>query len=363
MAKSFPVLLMTGLIYVSGCAQLWFPEQRAVERYVSAMSFHVEQQDFLALAELQAAVELDQDFSLAYSLMGDLYRQNGNLEQAVDAYENACRIDPWDFDDHLHLGLSYQELERFGEALKPLLRACFLQDDHTQANYALGICYYETEQYDDAVKYCRIAAQLAPDNPIILTSLGDMYTHNDDPNQAITAFKQALEIDDQQVEVMIRLGATYLDLEQFAPARLIFEKAAQTQPDQSPPYLALAYCLLVEGNKQLKWHSEQSKQLNQTQARIHYQQALHLYQQARQQYEAVHQIDPDNHLAHNGLGVACMMLALHDPDQKELAQLALQYWRRSLDLFPDQPKIVNLLEKYSNSNASPEYVIQSKNRW
>ena len=352
-AKSIPAPLLTWLLCFGGCARLWFPEQRAVEHYVSAMSYHVAQQDFLAITELQAAVELDRDFSLAYSLLGDLYRQNGHLEQAVDAYENACRIDPWDFDDHFHLGQTYQGLERFGDAIKPLLRACFLQADHTEANYALGLCYYETEQYDAAVKYCRIAAQLAPANPLILTSLGDMYTHTDDPNQAITAFKQALEIDDRQVEVMLRLGATYLDLEQFAPARLIFEKAAQTQPDQSQPYLALAYCLLVEGNDQLKHHSEQNSRQNLTQARLHHQQALHLYQQARRQYDTASQIDPANYLAYNGLGVACMMLSLQDQDQTDLTPLALQYWRRSLDLFPDQPKILRLLEKYSNSTLLP----------
>jgi len=348
MAKSIPALLFTWWLCIGGCARLWFPEQRAVEHYVSAMSYHVDQQDFLAIDELQAAVQLDQDFSLAYSLMGDLYRQNGHLEQAVDAYENACRIDPWDFDDHFHLGQTFQGLERFAAAIKPLLRACFLQDDHIEANCTLGICYYETEQYDAAVEYCRIAAQLAPDNPHILTSLGDMYTHTDDPNQAITAFKQALEIDDRQVDVMLRLGATYLDLEQFAPARLIFEKAAQVQPDQSQPYLALAYCLLVEGNKQLKLYGEQNTQQNLSQARLHHQQALHLYQQARRQYETASQFDPANYLAYNGLGVACMMLSLHDQNQTDLAQLALQYWQRSLDLFPDQPKIINLLEKYSN---------------
>ncbi|MCP4707422.1 MAG: tetratricopeptide repeat protein, partial [Planctomycetes bacterium] len=100
MARSIPALLLTCLLFSGGCGQLWFPEQRAVEHYVSAMSHHVDQQDFLAIDELQAAVELDRDFSLAYSLMGDLYRENGHLEQAVDAYENAVSIDPWDFDDH-----------------------------------------------------------------------------------------------------------------------------------------------------------------------------------------------------------------------------------------------------------------------
>ena len=49
MAKSIPALLLTWLLFLGGCAQLWFPEQRAVEHYVSAMSYHVAEQDFLAI--------------------------------------------------------------------------------------------------------------------------------------------------------------------------------------------------------------------------------------------------------------------------------------------------------------------------
>ena len=306
-------------LFLTGCGNPWFSRDDAIDHYVSALALNAAELDEDAIKELQAAVKIDRDFSLAFSLMGDLYRRQGNYEQAAGAYENACALDAWAFDDHLHLGQVYQVLKRFVEAIKVLKRACLLQPESVEANYTLGVCFYETEDYDQAAKFCAKAAQLDPANDEILASLGDIYGKSGDHYQAVNAYKQALEIDGRQVEVMIKLGNTYVQMNRFAPAKLILQKAIDTRGDDAQTHIAMAYCLLAERNLEG---------------------ALAGYQKAAE-LEKTH---PD---AHNGVGVAYMMMYLKDKRNKEPARQALSSWHISLELDPDQPKIQKLVQRYT----------------
>jgi tetratricopeptide (TPR) repeat protein len=310
-------LLLVSAFLLGGC---WFTREKAVDHYVNALSLHEAALDEDAILELQAAVKWDHEFSLAYSMMGDLYREKEQYDDAANAYETACQIDPWAFSDHLNLGQVYQILERFIEAIDILKRACQLQPESAEANYTLGVCYFETEKYEEAARFCQKAADLAPDDSKILSSLGDIYQKSEDPYKAITAYKQALEVDPSQMDVMIRLGTTYISMKRYGPAKLILEKAVAAGPDKPEPYIALGYCLLSQ--KDLP-------------------KALEAYQKATE-------IDASSYKALNGMGVSSMMLYIGGKkEDKQLAQQALNHWHKSLEVNSDQPKIKKLIDRYT----------------
>ncbi|MBN2212206.1 MAG: tetratricopeptide repeat protein [Sedimentisphaerales bacterium] len=309
---------VVSLAFLAGCTMPW-DHRRAVESYVNALTFESQAQDEQAIAELQEAVRLDHNFALAHSLLGDIYRENGQYEEAASAYESACELDPWAFGDHFHLGQVYQALKRFVDAIRPLTRAVQLQPEHPQANFSLAVCYYETGDYQQAQLYGRRAADLDPANADFLAVLGNIYDKTEDDYQAINTYKQALEFDDDNIDVMLRLGAVYSRMKRYDPAQLILEKAVATDPAAAGPHLALAYCLI--GKRDLP------------SAQSHYQTTL--------------SIDPENYQAYNGLGVTAMMQYIEDRSQNELAEKALENWHRSLEINPDQPKIQNLIARYT----------------
>ena len=322
MKTSFKLIcgvLLGFLVMAGGCVGPWAGKQRAVKYYASAIALQEAEFEEDAIVQLREAVRLDTDFNLAHSLLGDLYRKRGNYEQAAVAYENACRIDPWAFSDHLKLGEVYKALERFSDAISVLRRACQLAPDSAEANYTLGTCYYETKNYELAAAFCSRAADLDPDNETILAGLGDIYGHTGDDYHAIKAYKQALEINPNHYDVMIRLGMVYLRMERYAPAQFILEKAIAAAPRQTEPHIALGYCLLCQ----------------------------HQLQAARNQYGQALVLDPGSFAAQNGIGVACMIEYLDDPDRNfDLCVAAVEAWHASLELNPDQPKIRRLVAKY-----------------
>ncbi len=323
-------LLLTASL-LSGCAWAPFSQERAVVHYANALSANAANLDDEAIEELEEAVALDGQFSLAYSMLGDLHRRQGNYEQAAQAYENACELDPWAFNDHLSLGQVYQVLERFTQAIGALKRACQLKPQSPQANYALGVCYYEVADYDQAAVFCGKAAQLDDDNEAIKASLGDIYVKQGQYYDAINAYKQALEIDGDQTEIMVKLGTTYVQMKRFGPAELILKKAIDAQPDKPAPQIAMGFCQLKQG---------------------HYQQALAFYQGALG-------VNDHNEEAYNGVGVAYMLMYLRAKQQTQAAQTALRpqdieyakqalaHWHRSLELNSAQPKIRKQVDKYT----------------
>ena len=120
--RSAILILLATLFCTSGCLNpwKWHAKRRAVRHYASAIALQSADFDYDAMVQLREAVELDDEFSLAYSMLGDLYRQNGQYNQAATAYEKACVLDPWAFDDHFHLGQVYQMLQRFKDAINIL---------------------------------------------------------------------------------------------------------------------------------------------------------------------------------------------------------------------------------------------------
>ena len=239
--------------------------------------------------------------------------------QAASAYENACRLDPWAFDDHFSLGNVYKILERFADAIRTFKRACQLQPENPQANYQLGICYYQTENYPQAAIFCARAAKLAPDDSQIISSLGDIYNKTGQNYKAVNAYKQALELNLSDHYAMINLGMVYLRMKRFSPAQAILDQAINTAPGDPNTHIAMAYCQLSEKNLNL---------------------ALDSYRRALA-------INANSHHALNGIGVTYMMYYLNDRNNAQVAHDALNSWHRSLELIPDQPKIRRLLTRYT----------------
>jgi|GEM_PF-503117 len=341
------LLVCSTAFFSSGCIRKWFAKRRAVDHYVTALSLQSAAFDEDAVMELEKAIRLDHEFTLAFSMLGDLYQKLGQPEQAADSYEKACLMDPWAFSDHLNLGKVYKTLKRFTDAVRVLKRACQLQPDHPEANYALAVSYYELKDYEQAAFFCSRAAELTPDNDEVFTSLGDIYSKTGKNHRSIKAYKQALELQPEQPEIMTRLASVYIQQKRFAPARLILGKVIDLDSKNHKPYVILAYCFLLEGNIKLGLEQESRKSNNIPKAQKHQHQALQLYNEALKYYLHAAEKKPNSHDAHNGLGVTYIMLYRANPDDTQLAHNALESWHRSLEIKPDQPKIKSQLQRFT----------------
>ncbi|MDH5217670.1 MAG: tetratricopeptide repeat protein, partial [Gammaproteobacteria bacterium] len=71
-----------------------------------------------AEAYLVAELERDNRFSSAWYNLGNLYRETGRFDEAIECYENTLLIDPEHADAELNLGLALLTLGQFGKGFR-----------------------------------------------------------------------------------------------------------------------------------------------------------------------------------------------------------------------------------------------------
>jgi tetratricopeptide (TPR) repeat protein len=135
----------------------------------------------------------------------ELYR-NDEDAQALEAFQQALKLDPEFAEAHFRLGLAYdalgQEQEAEGaykkavETYKKYL-AVEQHEDDAEAHYNLGQTYYGLHLYSEAVREYREAIRNKPDDAAIHYDLGLALMRLAQYDQAAAEFSKSLELDPQ----------------------------------------------------------------------------------------------------------------------------------------------------------------------
>ena len=338
------IILVSGIICFSGCelpqqktadpnmliadypedtAVMASPEktqEEAVSMYVDAMMLNDLNEREQAIRKLNLALELDPQFSLAYSLKGDILKGMKKYEDSANAYEQASIHDPWSFKDFFNLGKVCQIIKQWTRAAKAFVSACKLDPQHYPAHMGAAQCYYELKAYDSSLSYAEKAKELDPNmaDPELL--LGDLFEIKKDHMQAINAYRRALELEGNNPAVMVSLARAYLRSGRYSSAKELLTDAIKMDPANSMAYQYLGFA-------QLKLKETVD--------------AVKSYRQAVQ-------VDENDWMARKGLGVAYMLMAMKNQNDEKMRALAVEQWSISLQIKPQQPKLSQLIKQYSN---------------
>ena len=132
-----------------------------------------------AIERLQKVIELDPKMMRAYDNLGLCYDYLGKFDEAVKSYNHAVELNrlqtrpsPW---PHLDMAISLISLNRFPEAEKNLREAIGYDPKLPQVHYQLGRVLEMQGQYDAAVQALSQAASLDPAYPEPHYLLGRIY--------------------------------------------------------------------------------------------------------------------------------------------------------------------------------------------
>lgn len=192
------------------------------------------------------------------------YRSLGRTQEAIQAYEEARRLDPANPVIHRNLGVLFFESDQWAEAetsLKESLglanddpytylylgRLALKEEEFTQArlyfqkslavnpNLAETHLYYglletKEEKFEAARREYEIAKSIAPQDPRSYVGLGNLHYRTKNFPAAVEAFETALSIDPSNTEAHNGLGVSYFELGDLARARASFEEALSINP-------------------------------------------------------------------------------------------------------------------------------------
>ncbi len=271
-----------------------------------------------ALAAFARAIEVNPRLVSAHMGMADIYRTRGEYIRAEESYSNAARTQPRNFDAQYYHGLMLHLLERVSEAVQAYLRALAVKPDDFRANLNLATAYYQLDENTLALPYARRAVELSPRDGPARFNLGAIYAAMGDHRAAVQEYQQATELMELTPALLMNLAESLGKLDRYEEMMNALEQVNRVEPSAAS-WERLGYAKFKTGK----------------------------YDEARTAFDSALAIDKDYYPALNGRGV-CLLNAWiwSGRTESQSREDGLTSLRRSLQLNPNQPQIIDLLTRY-----------------
>ncbi|NCT74450.1 MAG: tetratricopeptide repeat protein [Chitinophagaceae bacterium] len=156
-----------------------------------------------------------------------------NYECAVNNYKAAIAARSYNEKDFatikFRIGFGYSKLERFGEAVAPLIEAITSKPDLKAAYWELAYCYYSLKEYTKSADYYSKAAEYYKSDTASLKRIqywrGRALSQAKNFKEAITAYKAAIAIDSTQSDYYASLGDANYNQALYIDACTAYEKS------------------------------------------------------------------------------------------------------------------------------------------
>ena len=115
---------------------------------------------------LKERVQKDPKDAGAWVRLANLYQDSGMFEPAIEFYQRALAIVPDDANVLTDMGICYQEIQRFDEALAALRRAQASHPEHWQSLYNIVVVAgLRTGRFEEADAAMKRLQEINPDAP------------------------------------------------------------------------------------------------------------------------------------------------------------------------------------------------------
>jgi cytochrome c-type biogenesis protein CcmH/NrfG len=149
------------------------------------------------------------DDAIAWFYLGFAYGELGRLNDAIEAYRQALRIDPEYAFAWYNIGTAYSKLGRHNDTIEALRQALRIGPEHALAWFNIGNAYNALGRHNDAIEALRQALRIDPEYAVAWSNLGTAYNALGRDNDAIEAYRQGLRIDPEYAIAWYNLGVAY----------------------------------------------------------------------------------------------------------------------------------------------------------
>lgn len=252
--------------------------------------------------------------------LGDIEEAQGDYQAASRRYAIAKRIDPSNFKATYKLGLMKHLLDRVQEAINEYLQALAIRPESFPANLNLATAYLQNGRPRLGLPYARKAAQLRPASQNAHANLGALLAATGNYQAAVDHYRTAAELGPISSELALNMADALIRAGRYQRAINTLGMLTQgADPDNPEVYERLGYARFK----------------------------LRQYETSLRDYNRALELDDEFVRALNGKGVILMTMYLQDARRdKTLRNEAIQAWRKSVSINPEQRRIIDLIARY-----------------
>jgi len=156
--------------------------------------FSLQKEHETSLKSLKRAIQVDPDFTYAYTLSGHEYISSENWEKANVNFRTAITLDP----------------------------------RHYNAWYGLGQIFYSQEKYSNAEFHFRKALEINPNSSVLYCYIGMVLNEQKKSKEALIMLSRALEIDPKNSLAQFKKASVLFSMEQYDVLREYFNREFNT---------------------------------------------------------------------------------------------------------------------------------------
>jgi tetratricopeptide (TPR) repeat protein len=153
-----------------------------------------------AVKAFENSIQINNKNPHIYSMLGAAKRNAGQTDEAIDLYRKAISLDNKFAPAYANLGAAYLFQKKFSEAETFLSKAVEIRPDYALAWVNLGLVLRNQGSLDKAIACYDKAISLVPENPQAYKNLGAAYAYKGDYNKARLAWERTVELDPKGLE-------------------------------------------------------------------------------------------------------------------------------------------------------------------
>ena len=203
---------------------------------------------------IRAVIAASPSFVLAYNHLSFMFKENGNIPEAVAVLEQGLEKNPGNTSLMSKLGILLSESGKWQRAIQ-MLELCVGKENFDPENFNfLGVAYYQSGNFKKALENYQQALLLDRNSASVFNNIGSLYLsafmrsrQQPDFNLAEKNFKKALAIDPKLSSACNGLGAAYKQIGRSDDAITYWQKALVIKPDYDFPLINLGILFLEKG--------------------------------------------------------------------------------------------------------------------
>ena len=225
----------------------WIDRRRLREtpHYMLGLNFLVDNQVDQAIDELTQATSTDTDALEIQMILGNLYRQKGQVARAITVHQALLQRPDLRTLEHAYvllcLGLDYRHAGFVDRALEAFQEVLVLDPQNRYALVNLQKLYEEQHQWHEALqvreRIAKIDSGRRPENPVILgflrNEIGNEQLRKGNAGGAAKAFTEAIDVAPHTAPAYLNLGDVRETQGNLAGAVEAWEQLARENPDRA----------------------------------------------------------------------------------------------------------------------------------
>ena len=176
------------------------------------------------------AVALAVNCAEAHNNCGACLLEIGDTAGAVARFQQALVLDPYLPAALYNLGNARQMEGRLEDAIACYHQVLWYEPDHADAHTNLGAALHQQHRTSEAAEHYRRSLELHPGSAEAHNNLGALFHERKDVCRAIECYRRALKLDEQYLDAWVNLGDALVELREFREATAAYRRALELHP-------------------------------------------------------------------------------------------------------------------------------------